>query len=107
MNAAENRRAIEQAKAYEGKISPAIADSYNNLGVISASAGHFSEAVGYFQSAANWNPQLPGIDYNLGKAAYYASQYSVAIPPLQRYVQRHPQEEQPRLWLAKSLAMHP
>ncbi len=107
-DAAENQQATRQAKAYESKISPAIADSYSNLGVISASAGDFSGAVRYFQSAANWNPQLPGIDYNLGKAAYYASQYSVAIPPLQRYVRQHPQDEQPRLWLAKSLAeRHP
>jgi tetratricopeptide (TPR) repeat protein len=106
LDAAENQKAIQQAKAYESKISPAIADSYNNLGVISASAGDFPGAVRYFQSAANWNPQLPGIDYNLGKAAYYASQYQVAIPPLQRYVQQHPQDEQPRLWLAKILAEH-
>ena len=106
-SAGENRGAIEQARAYKTKIGPAIADSYNNLGVISASAGDFAESVRYFQNAARWNPQLPGIDYNLGKAAYYASQYNVAIPPLRRYVGRHPQEKQPRLWLAKSLAQHP
>ena len=101
-NPAEDRQAIKQVENYRDKIAPAIADSYNNLGDIAASSGNFIGAVRYFKDAASWNPNLPGIDYNLGKAAYYAKQYSSAVAPLQQYVQMHPEDKDSRTWLAAS-----
>lgn len=90
---------VAQMEAYKKKIAPAIADSYNNLGVIAASAGILSEAIGYFQNAAEWNPEVPGIDYNLGRAAFYGNQFKLAISPLQRYIQLHTDDEKVRKWL--------
>lgn len=95
--------AVAQVEAYKKRIAPAIADSYNNLGVIAASAGHLVEAIDYFQHAAEWKPALPGLHYNLGRAAFYAQNFELAIPPLQQYVQSHPQQQDPRKWLAASL----
>lgn len=84
--------AVKQIETYEGKVSPAIADGYNNLAVILATSDQFSEAVSFFQLAASWNPNLEGIDYNLGKAALAANQFDQAIAPLNRYLQSHPDD---------------
>ena len=98
-----NSAGVTQVDAYKNRIAPAIADSYNNLGVIAASAGHLIQATGYFQHAAMWKPELPGLNYNLGRAAYYTQKFKLAIPPLEQYVRLHPQQQGPRKWLAASL----
>jgi len=57
---------VKQIEAYETKVGPAIADSYNNLGAILATNNRFAGALTFFQLAAAWNPSLEGIDYNWG-----------------------------------------
>jgi len=95
--------AVKQIETYERKVSPAIADSYNNLAVILATSDRFSEALSFFQLAASWNPSLEGIDYNLGKAALAANQYDQAIAPLNRYLQLHPDDGSIRSALGSAL----
>jgi predicted Zn-dependent protease len=69
-----------------------MADGYNNLGAIAATNGDYSSAVTYFKRASEWNPSLEGLDYNWGRAAFAASQYTEAVPPLSRYVKAHPDD---------------
>lgn len=95
--------AVKQAEAYEQKVGPAIADSYNNLGVILATSGQFEQAVACFQQAAAWNPNLEGIDYNLGKAALAAKQYDQAVAPLTRYLESHADDASMRAALGSAL----
>jgi tetratricopeptide (TPR) repeat protein len=85
----EVRKDIESV---EKQIGPAIADSYNNLGVIAANHNDFTLALHYFQKAADWNPSLEGLDYNWGKAAFQAEQYQQAVAPLQRHLKTHPDD---------------
>ena len=94
--------ALKQAEAIEKKIGPAIADSYNNLGAISAGNNDFAAALEYFHNAAEWNPSLEGLDYNWGRAAFSAREYAQAIGPLSRYAQKHPQDTGARLTLGLS-----
>ena len=94
--------ALKQAEAIEKKIGPAIADSYNNLGAISAGNNDFAAALEYFHNAAGWNPSLEGLDYNWGRAAFSAHEYAQAIGPLSRYAQKHPQDTGARLTLGLS-----
>ena len=97
-----NPEALKQAEAVEKQLSPAIADSYNNLGAIAAGRSDFAAALEYFHNASIWNPALEGLDYNWGRAAFSAHEYGQAIGPLSRYVQKHPQDAGARLTLGLS-----
>ena len=85
-----NQSAMKGIDAFEKRLTPAIADSYNNLGAIAATGRSYTEALEYFEHAATWNPTLDGLDLNWGRAAFMASRFSEAIPPLARYVKSHP-----------------
>jgi tetratricopeptide (TPR) repeat protein len=84
--APEERQQLEQFKA---QMTPAIAEAYNNLGALAAGNRRFPEAVGWFEEASAWNPQLEGLDRNLGMAAFYAQEWDKAESSLQRYVLSH------------------
>ncbi len=91
--------------AFEAKLTPAIADSYNNLGAIVATNNDYDGALRYFKRAAEWNPKLDGLDYNWGHAAFSASRFSDAIMPLSRYLSSHPDVSAARGALAISQFM--
>ncbi len=101
--AATDQQELHKAVAVRDKIAPAIADSYNNLGVIAAINKDYGQATMYFQDTAKWAPGLEGLDLNWGRAAFLGGQYEQAIPPLERYVQSHPADESARSMLAESL----
>lgn len=95
--------AAKELEALKQRLSPAIADSYNNLGAGTARDGNVTEAVTYFERAAQWNPNLEGIDYNFGRAAYSAKDYAKAVAPLSRYLHDHPNDTWFRSALGVSL----
>jgi tetratricopeptide (TPR) repeat protein len=97
--------AIRKLKALEDVLTPPIADSYNNLGVIAASKEKYPEAFKYFSRARAWRPSLDGLDLNLGRAAFMSANFPEAIPPLTRYLRAHPQETGMRGPLAMSQFM--
>ena len=101
--AAIDAEKLQQAKAIEAKLAPAIADTYNNLGVISAIQKDYKQATTYFQDTAKWAPDLEGLDLNRGRAAFLDGQYEQAVAPLQRYLQSHPSDESARSMLKTSL----
>jgi len=82
-----------QVDAFEKRFGPAIADSYNNLGAIAASEEKYRVALGYFERAEEWNPSLPGLDYNWGRAAFAANAPAEAVGPLTRYLRTHGDDE--------------
>lgn len=75
--------------AFQKQVAPALADSYNNLGAITATQRDYATAATYFQSAAEWNPALPGLNYNWGRAAFAAGRFGDAILPLSSYLRGH------------------
>jgi tetratricopeptide (TPR) repeat protein len=97
--------AIASLNTFKKQLSPAIADSYNNLGAITATGNDYANALRYFERAAAWNPSLDGLDYNLGHAAFMASRFADAVLPLSRYVHSHPQDSGIRSALAISQFM--
>lgn len=94
--------AVRRLAAFQQQMAPAIADSYNNLGVIAASAKSFSAATSWFQSAAEWNPSMPGLNYNWGRAAFAAARFGDAVMPLGMYLTSHPQDKDMRVALGIS-----
>jgi tetratricopeptide (TPR) repeat protein len=96
---------LQSLQAFEKQVSPPLADSYNNLGAIAASGKDYATALTCFQRAAEWNSSLEGLDYNWGRAAFTASRFQDAVPPLSRYLAAHPQDANIRSVLAISLFM--
>jgi tetratricopeptide (TPR) repeat protein len=97
--------AVSKQRAFEKQLTPAIADSYNNLGAIMASEKKYADALNYFQRAAVWSPSFEGLDYNIGRAAFMAAKFSEAVPPLSRYLRSHPGDSGIRGALAMSQFM--
>ena len=81
--------AAKKADVFINQLRPAIADAYNNLGVILASQQQFTAALDEFRKASEWQPSLATVDRNYGMAAFYAKQYSDAVAPLSRHLQQH------------------
>jgi tetratricopeptide (TPR) repeat protein len=100
-----NAKAKRELEGFTARTAPALADSYNNLGAIAAGSDEFATATGYFEKAAKWNPSLEGLDYNWGRAAFSANLYAQAVPPLNRYLTAHPQEQGARRVLGVSYFM--
>lgn len=96
-------QAREEMQTYLEQLKPAIADSYNNLGVIQASRKEFATASENFRKAGEWNPSLETIDRNWGMAAFYAKNYQEAVPPLTRQLEKQPDDVKVRAALALSL----
>jgi tetratricopeptide (TPR) repeat protein len=97
--------AVAKQKAFEKQLTPAIADSYNNLGAIMASEKNYADALRLFEQAKAWSPSLEGLDYNMGHAAFLDSNFSEAIPLLSRYLRSHPADSGIRAALAMSQFM--
>ncbi|MGH9511279.1 MAG: tetratricopeptide repeat protein [Terriglobales bacterium] len=98
-------QARERVQAYLDQLKPAIADSYNNLGVIQAGHSAFATAAENFRNAGEWSPGLATVDRNWGMAAFYAKDYQEAVPPLTRQLQKQPEDVKARAALALSLFM--
>jgi tetratricopeptide (TPR) repeat protein len=96
----ENAKKI---KAFADELRPAIADSYNNLGVIAAGTQDFVSAMDYFAQAGEWNPNLQTLDRNKGMAAFYANRFDAAVEPLSKHVKQQPDDLRARAALGLSL----
>jgi tetratricopeptide (TPR) repeat protein len=95
----------KKVQAYLDQLKPAIADAYNNLGVILAGRKEFGPAAEYFRKAGEWSPSLKTLDRNWGMAAFYAARYQDAVPPLTRQLQKQPDDVRVRAALGLSLFM--
>src|SRR6202789_711562 len=97
--------AVAKVKQFEQQVGGAVADSFNNLGAISAQNEDYVSASAYFKQAAEWNPAMDGLDYNWGRAAFGARDYHQAVICLGRYMQTHPDDARPRVPLGMSQFM--
>jgi tetratricopeptide (TPR) repeat protein len=109
INATSGQLSSRQAEAaaylaaFERRIAPAIADSYNNLGVVAASNRSMDEALASFEHAYEWNPAIAGLDVNWGLAASRSGRYAEAISPLSRAILTNPTDAELRSGLSVSL----
>ncbi len=97
--------AAARVKQFEEQVGPVIADSFNNLGAFSAQTQDYASASSYFKQASQWNPEMDGLDYNWGRAAFGARDYRQAAICLSRYMQAHPDDARPRVPLGMSQFM--
>ncbi|MBV9183309.1 MAG: tetratricopeptide repeat protein [Acidobacteria bacterium] len=92
-----------QLEQFKTHLAPALAQSYDSLGIIAAGDGHFVQAVTDFKTAASWDPTLQDLDRNLGRAAFLAGDFRQAIAALSKYLETHPQDPSARGTLGLSL----
>jgi tetratricopeptide (TPR) repeat protein len=86
----------KQAQQLRATLAEILANAYNNLGVIQARGEHYAPAADYFRSAAQWKPDLPGLDRNWGLASFRAQRFEEAIGPLERQVASRPDDAKAR-----------
>ncbi len=101
----EQQAAAQSADRFQQHIASAVANSYNNLGALAGAQGDALGALTDFEGAAAWDPTMPGLEENIGRAAFSAGQFSQAVDPLTRYVQHHPDDASMRSALGISLYM--
>ena len=97
-----DRNKLKAVTEYDAKLGLAIADVYNNLGVISAINNEYIDAIYNFKQASSWNPSMEGIDKNLGRALFKAQQYDESIQPLTHALAADPSDIQVRTMLGMS-----
>ena len=66
-----------------------IAAAHNSIGLLHAERQDFRAALDQFRVAAKWNPQLEGLNFNLGLASYKAELYAEALAPLEKELRAH------------------
>jgi len=84
---------LKKVGGFKKELSPAIGEAYNALGVFAARKQDFMAALHFFEDAESWNPELDGLDRNLGMAALSAGGYDKAVKSLEQYVSTHPDDE--------------
>jgi len=68
-----------------------VAAAHNNIGLLRAEQQDFRTAAEQFGRASKWDPQLKGLDFNLGLASYKAELYEAALAPLANELKAHPE----------------
>jgi tetratricopeptide (TPR) repeat protein len=106
----ENRPPLDpaegkKAQALRAALTEILANAYNNLGVIQARHERYAQASDYFLKAAQWKPDLQGLDRNWGLASFRAQRFEEAIGPLARQVARQHDDAKARDALGVSYFM--
>jgi tetratricopeptide (TPR) repeat protein len=68
-----------------------VAATHNNIGSLRAERQDFRAAAEQFHLASKWNPQLEGLNFNLGLASYRAELYAEATSPLVAELKARPE----------------
>lgn len=105
METKASQEAAQAAAGFAQRVGPYVANSYNNLGAIAATQGNVKQAYEYFSHAKQWDPTMPGLNENLGRAAFSSFHFAEAVAPLTAYVKAHPDDEAMRSALGVSLYM--
>ena len=87
----------EAERAWSGiaNADPQNAEALAHLGLLEARQEHYDQAVNYYQRAAAINPDLPGLQMNLGLTLFKAAQYPDAMKTFNAELRKHPGD--PRL----------
>lgn len=80
----------------ESYLAEILGASFNDLATAEALQAKYQDAFGHYHEAARWNPQIPGLQRNLGLAAYFAGQPAEAIRLLSKTISQAPGDSHAR-----------
>ena len=69
----------EQAEAQERQLRAVLGQGFSDLATSEAIQKEYRAALGHFQEAEHWDPATPGLQRNLGVAAFRAQDYGEAM----------------------------
>ena len=72
------------------KADPRDAEALAHLGLLEARQEHYESAIDYYRRAIAINPDLPGLQMNLGLALFKAAQFPDAIETFSSEIRKHP-----------------
>ncbi len=96
---AKDQEKLRKAAQFYAQVA---GNASNQLGLMRASQSDVKRAAVYFNQAADWNPQIPDLDFNLGLAQFKAQNYSAAIAPLEKVRAQQPKRTQVQALLGMS-----
>ena len=80
----------------EKQLRTLLGSSFNDLATAEALQEKYDLAVNHYREASNWDPRIPGLQRNLGLAAYYAGEPAEAIRVLSKVLAAKPADTQAR-----------
>ncbi len=89
--------------AAEQRLSLILGSAYNDLGTSEARQKQYAIALGYFQQAERWNPNIPHLMRNVGFAAFRATDYAESARALKVVLQQEPGDKMIQPMLAMAL----
>jgi len=83
----------EQAWQSIARRNPRSAEAFAHLGLIEARQEHYDDAIASYRKALALNPELPGLQMNLGLALFKAKDFKGAIKPFTAELKKHPGDQ--------------
>ena len=93
---AANRSPFDPEAKTERHLAVVLGASFNDLATSEALQEKYQEAFHHYHDAERWDPKIPGLQRNLGLAAYFADQPAETIRVLSRVVAETPADERAR-----------
>ncbi|MGA8089416.1 MAG: tetratricopeptide repeat protein [Terracidiphilus sp.] len=84
------------------KADPQNAEALAHLGLLEARQEHYERSIAYYRQASAIDPDLPGLQMNLGLALFKAAQFPDAIRSFTAELKKHPGD--PRLTILLGMA---
>ncbi len=75
------------------KADPENAEALAHIGLLEARQQHLETAISYYRQASAINPELTGLQMNLGLALFKAAQFPDAISTLSSEIRKHPGDQ--------------
>ncbi len=72
---------------------PQNAEALAHLGLLEARQEHYDKAIDYYRRAVAINPDLPGLQMNLGLTLFKAAQFPDAIKSFASEIRKHPGDQ--------------
>lgn len=90
-----------QAAAQEEFLRSVLGGAFNDLATIEAMQGQYAVALGHYEEAEAWDPNVPNLMRNLGFTAYRAGNQPEAIRALRKALALAPGDDEARAVLRK------
>jgi tetratricopeptide (TPR) repeat protein len=88
----ENAEA-EQAWRTIAETDPRNAEALAHLGLLEARQNRLENAIGFYRRAIALNPELPGLQMNLGLALFKGAQFPDAMKAFSAEIEKHPDDQ--------------